>query len=356
MSCRGRSVAIAVLLLIAGCSREGRDAKTHAENPSATAPKETNVLEVKSSRDLLGLADKYNEQVKAGFTGVLEVHVAPGTYDDANWTMAPMHKAKPPAIDIVLKGTGQVIPAPTHLAGRSIRLEGLVFTTQQFAPIEIETTHAVTIEKSAFINGRMVSEAVRPYLELRAHGSGGTKLPITVQIENTWFVRNFQSADGSSMLAFTIDENEPGYFENIAIRDSAFLGNAFSNEVSISFAKAATIERTIFYKTWADGVFLRCKTAAGVTVKDSVMVAEDLGQLAEVKDCPPIVVSGTKVYVKTLAPNAAAPAALHIDRAAISDKQPLDTRAVDTAIAMPIEMPADTLRATLDQALHLGHP
>jgi hypothetical protein len=228
----------------------------------------------------------------------------------------------------------------------------------QFAPIQIETNQAVTITKSAFINGRMVdANNARPYLELRAHGAGRTKSPITVQIDNTWFVRNFESAKGSSLLAFTIDENEPGYFDNIAIRDSAFLGNAFSNEIFISFTKAATIERTIFYKTWPAGVFLRCHTAGDVTVKDSVMVAEDIAQLAEVSDSPKIAVTNTKVYVKTLAANAAAPKGFKIDRAAISDRASLgDTSAVDQAIGMPVAMPADTLRPALDKALHLGHP
>jgi hypothetical protein len=316
------------------------------------------VLEVKNSADLEALGLKYLQHVEAGFSGVLEVHVAPGTYQATNWLMAPSNPGAPPPIDLVFKGSGEAIPAPSHLVGRSVRIEGLVLTTMQFAPIKIETNQAVTITKSAFVNGRMVAaEMARPYLELRAHGTKKAKLPVTVQIDNTWFVRNFQAAENSSLLAFTIDENEPGYFDNIAIRDSAFLGNAFSNEISISFAKAATIERTIFYKTWGAGVFLRCQTAGDVTVKDSVMVAEDIAHLASVSDSPPIKVTNTKVYIKTLAANAAAPKGLKIDRAAISDRTPLgDTSAVDQAIAMPVAMPADTLRPTLDKALHLGQP
>lgn len=354
--CRGRSITLAIALAIAACSRE--DPKTRAPGPSSTAPKETKVLEVKSSADLVNLRMKYLERVEAGFSGVLEVHVAPGTYEPTNWDMAPSNPGAPPPIDLVLKGTGQTIPAPAHLVGRAVRIEGLVLTTMQFAPIQIETNQAVTITKSAFINGRMVdANNARPYLELRAHGAGWKKTPISVQIDNTWFVRNFETAKNSSLLAFTIDENEPGYFDNIAIRDCAFLGNAFSSEISISFAKAATIERTIFYKTWPAGVFLRSHMAGDVTVKDSVMVAEDIAQLAEVSDSPAIAVTGTKVYVKTLAASAAAPKGLKIDRAAITDRAPLgDTSAVDQAIAMPVAMPADTLRPTLDKVLHLGHP
>ncbi len=357
MFCPRRSLAIVVALLFAGCSRESRDAKTHAPSPSATAPKETHVLEVKSSADLENLDKKYLEYVAAGFKGILEVHVAPGSYEDTRWTMAPDHKGAPPPIDLVLKGSGQAIPGPSQLAGRSIRIEGLVLTSQQFAPIEIEATQAVTISNSAFIDGRMTNpQMARPYLELRAHGIGG-KSPVTVQIDRTWFVRNFQAAEHSSLLAFTIDENEPGYFEDIAIRDSAFLGNAFSNEIAINFAKAATIERTIFYKTWPSGVFLRCKTTGGVTVKSSVMVAEELGHIAEIDGCPPIEVTGTKIYARTFTSATPTPSALHIDRGAISDRTPLgDTSAVDKAVTMPVAMPADTLRATLDQALHVGLP
>ncbi len=358
MSCPRPSHILAVALLICACSRDGRDAKAHAPSPSPTAPKETHVLEVKSSADLENLGKQYLERAEAGFTGVLEVHVAPGTYEDTRWAMAPTGKGAPPPIDLVLEGAGAAIPGPSQLGGRSIRIEGLVLTSQQFAPIVIEATQSVTISKCAFIDGRMTnSQMVRPYLELRAHGAGTTKSPVTAQIDGTWFVRNFQAAEHSSLLAFTIDENEPGYFGAIAIRDSAFLGNAFSSDIAISYAKAATIERTIFYKTWPSGVFLRCKTAGAVAVKDSVLVAEELGHVAELSECPPIELTNTKIYTRNFTPAAPTPPALHVDRAALSDRTLLgDTSALDKAIAMPVAMPQDALRAALDQALHLRQP
>jgi hypothetical protein len=347
--------ASVIVLLLAGCTR---DDKAHDVARSASPPvasKEIRVLEVKSSADLENLSRTYLEQAEAGFTGVLEVHIAAGTYADTNWTMAPTFDKPPPAIDIVLKGTGAAIPGPSRLSGRTIRIEGLVVTSQQFATFQVEATQGVTISNCAFIDGRLTNpQMARPYLELRARGSGQIKSPVTAEITGTWFVRNFQSAEQSALLALTSHTSEPGYFHDAAIRDSVFLGNAFSSDVEIGFTRNAVIERTIFYKTWASGVFLSCKTSGAVAVNDSVMVAEDLGHMARVENCPPIEVSRTKIYARSFTPAVPTPPALHVDRAAISDRKPLDatTKVVDSAAKLPVALPPDGLRKSLDQALH----
>ncbi|HLL25127.1 MAG TPA: hypothetical protein VK427_23490 [Kofleriaceae bacterium] len=342
---------------MSACARDGKDDKPHTPNPPVTAPaqKENRVFEVKSSGDLVNAGAKYTELLDAGFSGMFEIHVADGSYADTRWMLGRADKSAPQAIDIVLKGTGTAIPGPSKIAGQNIRIEGLVITSQQFAPIEIEATKSVTISSCNFIEGRPTNaEYSRPYLEIRARGTGSEKTPITATVENTWFVRNFQAANNSSLLAFTVFEPEPGYFNDIAIRDSAFLGNAFSADVVIGYAMNTRIQRTIFYKTWPSGVFLRCKTSDSIKLEDSVMVAEDLGQLAEVDDCPTIKVTNTKIYARSFTAGAKPPKALDIDRDALSDRTRIDAAVVDSAITMPRAAPNRDLRRALENALHLA--
>ena len=91
-----------------------------------------------------------------------------------------------------------------------------------------------------------------------------------------------------------------------------------------------------------------------MTVKDSVMVAEDLAHIAAVADCPPIEVTNTKIYARSFTAASPTPGALHIDRAAISDRKAIDATAkvIDEAIKMPVAMPSSDLRKAIEHALH----
>lgn len=331
----------------AACSRDDRTA--HAP---AGSPKVTHVIEIKSSVDLEKLGLAYLEAIEAGTTGVFEVHVAPGTYQDTRWQLTPAHGARPPELDIVLRGEGAAIPGPSQLSGRAIRIEGLVLTSQRFAPIVVEATKSIAIAGCAFIDGRLTDENLaRPYLDLRARGAGSTKTPVTAEIANAWFVRNFEAAEHSALVGFSVDEREPGYFDTAAIRDSAFLGNAFSSDVAIAYTRAAVIERSVFYKTWGAGKFVSCRTSGGVKLTDSVMVAESIGHLAEVADCPPIEASTTKVYARDYTPASKPPPGLR--GAAFADRTAIDAHAqvIDDAIKAPVAMPSAAQRQAVVKAL-----
>jgi hypothetical protein len=349
MGSRRYSCAVA-LALLASCTR---DRPTQA-SPGKSSPKETRVIEIKSSTDLEKLSGVYLERISAGFSGTLEIHVAPGTYDEANWDMAPAAQGGPvPPIDVVIEGSGAVIPGPNSLVARSIRMTGLVFVKQRLGTSVLEATSSVAITHCAFINGRMTNPQVpRPYVEIRSRGIGGKKTPVEATIDDTWFVRNFQAGgnEGSSVIAFTTDDHEPAYFKAVTIRNSAFLGNAFMTDVAIAYAKTATIEHSLFYKTWGSGVLISSVTSGDVVVKDSVLVIDDVARVATVDHSPPVQLVGSKVYAKTLGTSPA----LKAGADAFAPRSALDKtiKDVDDAIAtLPVAMPPDELRAKVDKAL-----
>jgi hypothetical protein len=341
-----RYLGYLAIALMASCTRD---------RPSEASPaptKESRVIEVKSSTDLENLRNVYFDRISSGFTGTLEVKIAAGTYAETNWDMAPAAGAPVPAIDLVIDGPAVVIPGPNQLVARSIKLSGLVFEKQSLGGTVLAATSAVTISKCAFVNGRLTNPRVpRPYIEIRSRGLGGKKTPVDATIEDTWFVRNFQAGgtEASSVLAFTTDDHEPAYFKTVTIRNSAFLGNAFMTDVAIGYALTATIEHSIFYKTWPSGVFLSSATSGDIVVKDSVLVIDDVARVATVDHSPPIQLVGSKVYAKTLgtSPALKAGADAFVAHSAL-DKT---IKVVDDAVAMPVAMPPDELRAKVDKAL-----
>ncbi len=352
-----------VVVLAAGCAR--RDPAPEGGHPvtrtagDANAPadagavtsKETDMHEVKSSTDLIALRDVYRERIAAGFSGTFEVHVAAGTYEPVTWELAPDPGAAPPAIDLVLRGEGASIPRPSRLVAASVRIEGLVVTGPVSRSIEVEAAKRIDLVDAAFIDGRTTDPNSRaPYLALRARGA------ITLQVERTWFVRNFQQGKLPGVLVgLAASPHAGGRFDEVVIRDSAFVGNAFATELELADALAVKIERTAFYKTWASGAFLGCASASKVTVTDSVLVAEDLAHVARVDaGCAPIELgAGTRVYARSYTPSTAVPASLQVDRAALADRAAIDATARvadDAAKRKPEAIPA-TLHAELMAAL-----
>ena len=177
-----------------------------------------------------------------------------------------------------------------------------------------------------------------------------------VSIADTWFVRNFQddATIPAALLAFTTNMHEPAYFKDVAISNSAFLGNAFITDLALNYVMTAKLDRVLFYRTWPAGQLLTSTTSQDVIVNDSVIVVDDLARVAAIDHSPPIRFTGTtKIYAKSYKPGAAIPDALKVDRAALSDRAAIDATAkdVDAAVAMPVGMPDDALRAKVDKAL-----
>lgn len=232
----------------------------------------------------------------------------------------------------------------------------MVLVKQSGASTVLEATQSVAISRCAFVNGRLINDRLgTPYLEIRSHGTGRKPTPVAATIEDTWFVRNFQAGTSDSQLvAFTTNQHAQAYFDDLTIRRCAFLGNAFMTEIAIAYAKQATIDHSLFYKTWPAGVLVSSTTSQDVVVKDSVIVVDDLARLGAVDHSPPIQLEGTKVYATSYKPGTAVPPGVVVDPKALSDRAALTPerlKVVDEAVAMPVGMPSDEVRAKVEQAL-----
>jgi hypothetical protein len=347
-----------LLGLAAGCTRDARDTGKSPDDPSPAAakPKEKRVYEVASAKDLLDVQSAYLKQAASRKDASFEVRFT-GAIPPTSWSLAPEAGKGVPEIDLVLVGQGGAIPAPGKLVARSVRLENLVLTGPVGLSSEIEVRTAFAMVDSGVIDGRgTVAASQAPYLAIRAHGVRGKKAPASLTIERSWFLRNWQadqSVHGATLLGLEQHDRDGGAFGEVRIRDCVFANNAFATELRLAYALDVAIERTIFYKTWPSGILIDAAIVEKVRLVDSFVVADDLGHLARTgKDVPPIEVTGTRLFVRNYTAGAALPAALKVDRAAVSDRAPLDSKAAPldaigrVAAALPkAEMRAELLKA-----------
>ncbi|HVK75250.1 MAG TPA: hypothetical protein VM734_18095 [Kofleriaceae bacterium] len=348
-----------VLALWLGCTRDPpRDtgASAAASSPAA-ATKETHVYDVTSANDLLTVQSAYLARAAAGFDGTFEVRFA-ATIPPTGWRLAPEAGKDVPAIDLVLRGDGAVIPAPERLVARSVRLEGLVVTGPVGLSSVVEVRTGFTMVDSAIIDGRSnVPASQAPYLAIRAHGVRGKKAPATLTIERSWFVRNWQtdqSVHGATLVGLEQDARDGGFFGEVRLRDCVFVGNAFATELRLAYALDVAIERSLFYKTWPSGVQIAADLTDKVRVIDSTLIAEDLGHVAQVgADASPIAVTGSRIYARSYTAATPVPAALAIDRGAIADRSAIDARTapLDAAAKMGVALPPASLRDELVRAV-----
>jgi len=352
----------AVVYASAGCGTRDNDQATStpgkavaqsndkvAANPVATAPKEKRVMDVKSVDDLMKLRTEYMQMWDAGFDGVLEVNVAPGIKGDTGWGLEPASESAKrgdaSTIDVVIRGQGGTLPTARRMRARSLTFENVVLTRKN-AVMEMEVSTGLTLKGCLVVNGRGVARKAGPWWTIRARSAQrGVKQPVNLTIEDSWFVHNVQADDPESMLSLEVDAQAPGFFDNVVIRRTAFLGNAFARELDIQFARSTLIEDSLFYKTWPDGKLFSCKTAGQVEIKDSVLVVEDIGHLGEVDGCPPLAFEGSRVFVKGWAPGNAVPKSLKIDASAIEKREAFAAKEGEfkKAIALPADAipPAD---------------
>jgi hypothetical protein len=354
--------ASAVALLCGlGCSRDLPKDVGVAAGPSSTAAaaasKEKRVYDVASVNDLLQVQSIYLQQAAAGFDGRFEVRFT-ASVPQTGWSLAPEAGKDLPAIDLVLVGAGAAIPAPGRLAARSVRVEGLVLTGPVGLSSTIEVRQGFTMIDSAVIDGRGIMPASQaPYLAVRAHGARGKKVPATLTVERSWFVRNWQSSgsvQGAALFGLEQDDRDGGFFGEVRFRDCAFIGNAFATELRLAHALDVVIDRCLFYKTWPSGVQIAAELTESVRVTGSILVAEDLEHVARLgKDVSPIVMTGTQIYARSYTSKTPVPSALRIDRSALADRSSIDGKVgpLDAAAKMTAAMPDAGLREQLMQAL-----
>lgn len=352
----------AMLLCAAAMACGSHDGEPAAATSAAAAgerppAKETRVFEVKSSADLVNLRSEYMNLWESGFDGVFEVRFAAVPYTAAGWDLAPAPDSKkktaPATIDVVLRGESSAPPPPARVVARSLALEGLILKLQ-YGISELSVRDRLSMKGCLVVEGRGLEYGQKLFSVLGLGDYGSTKTrPVTVAIEDSWFVRNFQGPQAAPMLHFGSVEGAPTYFDSITIARSAFLGDAFDAELDLHFAKEVQITDSLFYKTWPDGVLIASTSSGDVIIERSVVIVEDTAHIARHGAESPAIrlASSTRVYAKT---GARPPAGLAAEpgqfreRAAIADAEDLIAEAVRMP---PSVIPGAELRRKLDAAL-----
>ncbi len=318
------------------------------------------MFEVNNTADLGTLSTEYMNLWTAGFDGTLEVKFAPGTYAAQGWSLIPdsfsRNRYEPPKIDVVLRGNGAVLAAlPGTIRARSLRLENLVLTGMRSSSVLLQITKELVIKGCALIDTRFGDPNwMGSYVSIQARStSKWRKSALTVLIEDSWFVRNFQGSSAMTMLAFEQDRTMPGYFRRVDIRRSMFLGNAYlTAELNFEVAQKVVIADSVFYKTWPSGTLIRATSCGKVIVKNSAIVVEQLDHVGAVSAGDPIVFDGTRIYSKT-PKGKAPPAVLAIDPSMVLDRtlfEPHEAALKDATASPTTAVPGAAIRARIDSA------
>ncbi|HUS66479.1 MAG TPA: hypothetical protein VMZ28_18205 [Kofleriaceae bacterium] len=315
---------------------------TGAGEPGAA--KETHVIDVKTSDDLVAARAEYMRLWDAGFDGTLEIRIAPGAYTPVSWSLEPApdspRRDASPTIDVVLRGGPAAPPPPEAIHARNLRIEDLILTRTS-APWRLVVSESVALRRTVLVDCRARERSDgTPLLAILGRGEAGAAAPraVTARIEKSWFLRNQQSVEASAMIGFGSVEALPSYWDSILIDDSAFLGDAFATELDIRFARAVRISNSVFYKTWPDGVLIQSTSSGEVTLEGSTVVVEDAAHVARNgAESPPVAFAGTtRVWTRTR------------DRQAVERAD----AAVKDALALAAgQMPPDDLKRRLDAAL-----
>jgi hypothetical protein len=363
-------VLVAVVVLSVGCSRShegdraGRSANDESSAKEIRMTDSKRTVTIKTSDDLLALRSLYMNLWSEGFDGTLEVEFASGTYGPVNWSLAPDpndRKSRNPRIDVVLRGSAPTVLSglPTTIVARNLSLSDLILTGMRSAPVIWQVSGKLVMQRSMVIDSRFGDPNFQgAYIEVRAQSAGKLrKQPVQVLIEDSWFVRDFQSTAPMTMLSLASAADNPAHYSDVTIRRSAFLGNAYATEVMIDFAKRVHIVESVFYKTWPAGKLLHCKSSAEVLISDSLFVVEDMDHIASTDHCPALRFEGSRISAKSWQPGAAIPKELAIDPSQLVARTGLAGEDVlAEAAKIPADrMPTDELRKQLDALVRSQH-
>jgi hypothetical protein len=355
-------LATVLAAIAAGCANgDGDPARKASSGPgdvSSGAGKENHVFEVKSSADLQQLPIEYMRLWSKGSPGQLDVTIAPGTVlQPTGWTLEPEHPGQGEArIDVVIHGAGAVLPAPDRVFAHSLTLEDVVMTGARSGPSELRVSSAFTMRRTALIDVRLTDPNWQGGL-LEIFADGGHHIGTGVTIEDCWFVRNFQTDKPAKLLLLTQRGEDAGYFDKVRVIRSAFLGNAFGADLGVEYAKAVTIDDSLFFRNWTgDGSELTCSHCEAVVVNGSVFALERAEQVAARERTQPVLLKGSRVLARDWKPGARLPPALDpatADQMAARDGfagEAAALEAIGAATAQPLRLPAPDAFAKLARA------
>lgn len=308
---KAATLAIAALAACANGDAEPRPSATKPD-PAHRATEESHVFEVKSSDDLGRLSTQYMAMWSSGFTGRLEVKVAPGAELQATgWGLEPEHPGTgEPRIDVVITGNGGVLPMPGRIFAHSLELDDVVLTGPRGGAAELRVTTGFTMRRSMLVDARLTDPNwTGGFIEVYA--DGGPRVGASVLIEDCWFVRNFQTDKPAKMLWLTQRGEDAGFFDKVQVARSAFLGNAFAADLAVQYARGVSIEGSLFFRNWSGpGSEISCSNCEAVVVSGSTFAVDSADQVAAVERTQPVLLKGSRVLVRGWKRGAAPPAAL----------------------------------------------
>jgi hypothetical protein len=291
-----------------------------------------------------------------GAAADLVVQVAPDAgLTPTGWALEPEHPGEGEAlIDVLIKGGGGVLPLPDRVFAHSLRMQDVILTGGRSGPSEIRVSTAFAMRRTMLVDARLTDPMWQGGL-VEVFADGGRKTGATVTIEDCWFVRNYQSERPARMLSLTQRGADAGYFDKVAVARSAFLGNAFGADLAIEYARAVTIDGSLFFRPWSgDGAEIACSHCEGVVVSGSTFALERADQLAALDRTQPVLLRSSRVYARGWKPGAVLPPALDrstavADRAAFAGEAAA-TEAIAAATAQPLRLPAADAFAQLARA------
>lgn len=256
------------------------------------------MYQVQTMDDLARLRAGYRDLLESGWKGTLEVRFTTGGGAAGMWDLWPERKSRaalaPPGIDLVLLGDGGPLPGTlSRVLARSVRLENLVVTGSRSVALSFEVAGAFTMSGCALLDGRWDDPHGGEGFLVVAGRRGGDAVRVT--LEDSWFVRNWQNAP-MPMIDVRSAVEQGAFADEVAVRRSAFLANAFHREIRVRRAERVTIEDSVFFKTWPDGEVLECGERVPVRVTRSAFAVPAIGFLASASGCPNLDLTHSRVF------------------------------------------------------------
>jgi hypothetical protein len=321
---RGAAAALATAAL-AGCAKpahqsertERAERAEHVDKETAmTASTDpaTTTIEVATSDELNAVYARYLALVEADRPARLEIVLAPGTYGKASigpisLLLEPSGPVTDPTIDVVVRardrGGAPVVLDDMDVAiqGRSVVLDGLVLARRASPSVlKIVAAGAIRIARCRFVAGALDSPHGGALIAITGTGDHG---PQTLDIEDSWFVRNRGASPGSLLSAVP---SATSYFERVAFRGAGFVDNQLFTGVRLERAKHVELTGCFVYQRPYEGrpggsgttpSFLRTDVPPeSFAIERSILVLDRRDHLAvqELGEARPPTLARTAVY------------------------------------------------------------
>jgi hypothetical protein len=262
------------------------------------------VIEVKNTDDLGNLTSSYLGLAEGNVDATLEVHLAPGVYGRAsfgpmNFMLEHPDRAKAAKIDIVLKAASPDHPAifqdmPSSIKAKNLHLENIVITGRQRAGVlKVGVAQSFTAKNLMIADNNMTDSYGAALVEMTALSTN----PITVKLENSWFVRN-NKAESGTLLAFA---GGGAYLKEVLFNSVAFLANDLLTDVSFTGIQNVKIQNAFILKrnvsTEAQVFASFYNQPQTFTLEKSLVVTNQLEQMATFNNTPQTTLLNNSVFL-----------------------------------------------------------